>query len=92
LYSNFGWDSDPDCGWPENPGKKCANQQYGGCGAHFDFGQSPPVVLENPNDIMADPQFTDKDNDDYTLQSGSPAEDAGDDGTDLGAYGGDRSH
>jgi len=88
LYSNFGWDSDPDCGWPENPGKKCANQQYGGCGAHFDFGQSPPVVLENPNDIMADPQFTDKDNDDYTLQSGSPAEDAGDDGTDMGAYGG----
>ncbi|MDY6988208.1 MAG: right-handed parallel beta-helix repeat-containing protein [Thermodesulfobacteriota bacterium] len=90
LYSNFGWDGDPDCGWPDNPGKKCVNQQYGGCGAHFDFGQSPPVVLENPNDIMAAPLFVSitEGSEDYHLQSGSPAENAGDDGTDMGAYGG----
>ena len=35
-----------------------------------------------------DPLFEDPPNDDYTLRGGSPAKNAGDDGDDMGAYGG----
>jgi parallel beta-helix repeat protein len=104
LYANYPWndaqgrDNDPDCRWP-NLDMSCTNQQYGGCGAHWDFGQPYPVVLDDPNDILKDPKFQDMDNDNYTLQGDSPAIDAGDpnssyndatDGTrnDMGAYGG----
>jgi len=89
LYSNFGWASKPDCGWPDSLDKRCTNQQYGGCGAHFEYDPTR-VVMENPNDIMEDPPFVDIEEPglDYHLESGSPAEDAGDDGNDMGAYGG----
>jgi len=87
LYSNFGWDSKPDCGWPDNLDMRCTNQQYGGCGAHWEYDPTR-VVFDYPHDVMDDPLFVDKDNDDYHLQAGSPAKNAGDDGNDMGAYGG----
>jgi parallel beta-helix repeat protein len=43
----------------------------------------------NANEIFADPLFADPGSGNYTLQSGSPAENAGDDNNDMGAYGGD---
>ncbi|OEU80065.1 MAG: hypothetical protein BA865_02445 [Desulfobacterales bacterium S5133MH4] len=86
LYSNCGWNGTPDCGWP-NLNMQCANQQYGGCGAHWEYDPRR-VVLDYPNDIMANPLFRNMSVDDYELQTGSPAELAGDDGKDMGAYGG----
>lgn len=91
LYSNCGMDSLPDCGWPNPPaetGTKCTNQQYGGCGAHIESNPTRAVFDGPQHDIMDDPLFKDKANDDYDLQAGSPAKNAGDDGDDIGAYGG----
>ena len=79
-----------DCGWYSQSGKSyglvmsCINKQFGGCGAQWPF----PFALDGPHDIIADPEFEDKDNDDYHLKSSSPAKNAGDDGKDMGAYGG----
>ena len=89
VYANNRWDSNPDCGWSSVPigelnSMQCANQQYGGCGSDWDV--YPNLIY--PNDIMDDPLFTNMGADDYTLQSGSPAENGGDDSTDMGAYGG----
>jgi hypothetical protein len=81
LYSNNGTGED-DCWWDAGrPNKQCVNKNYGGCGLD---GWSKV----NPNDIIADPLFVDLASDDFTLQPGSPAENAGDDGNDMGAYGG----
>ncbi|MBA7625837.1 hypothetical protein ES703_33271 [subsurface metagenome] len=43
---------------------------------------------ENPGEIFANPLFVDAANDNYHLQSGSPAIGAGESGVDMGAYGG----
>jgi hypothetical protein len=65
----------------------CTQQQYGGCGAHIDVGQSPPIVLNSPNDVMAEPSFADMTNDNFQLTD--PSTYPGDDGiTQRGAYGG----
>jgi hypothetical protein len=102
VYSNRGWDSLPDCGWPNPPAKtgtNCTNQQYGGCGAHIEYDPAARAVFDGPeHDIMDDPLFVDRATDDYTLQAGSPAIDAGDPDAayndtdasrnDMGAYGG----
>ena len=45
------------------------------------------IVLNNPNDIIDDPQFV-PELDNYHLDNGSPAENAGEGGADMGAYGG----
>jgi len=45
------------------------------------------IVLNNPNDIMADPKFV-PELDDYHLDNGSPAKTAGEGGVEMGAYGG----
>ena len=91
LYANYPWNdvfirsNSEDCGWPSLDDMSCTQQQYGGCGAYVDSG----IVLNNPNDIMADPEFVDEDADNYHLQpSVSPAENAGEGGVDMGAYGG----
>jgi hypothetical protein len=92
LYANRPWNdifnraNAPDCGWPTLNDMSCIRQQYGGCVAYFVQGVG--ILLDDPNDIVADPLFVDKDADDYQLQVGSPAENAGDDSTDMGAYGG----
>jgi hypothetical protein len=92
LYANYPWNiaqdraNDPACGLPDPPDRSCVNQQYGGCGHTWDF----PYIIY-PNDIMADPLFVDMESDDYHLDIGSPAINAGysDVGsTDMGAYGG----
>ncbi|MCK5232330.1 MAG: right-handed parallel beta-helix repeat-containing protein, partial [Desulfobulbaceae bacterium] len=75
LSRNFGWDDNPACIGSLPQSNKCKFQQLAGCSA-------------NPNEIIADPLFVDPDNDDYHLQSGSPAKEAGDDLNDMGAYGG----
>jgi hypothetical protein len=81
LYSNNGTGA-YDCRWDASyPDKRCVNKNYGGCGLDGSWNKY------NPNDIMADPRFGDGDNI-YTLKSDSPAKNAGDDGNDLGAYGG----
>ncbi len=49
---------------------------------------SPPNFTGNPNEIFADPMFVDHANGNYHLQAGSPGLGAGDDGNDMGAYGG----
>ncbi len=91
LYANYPWNDVfirsnlENCGWPDLDDMSCTQQQYGGCGAHVDSG----IVLNNPNDIMAYPEFVDEDADNYHLDPGvSPAEDAGEGGVDMGAYGG----
>ena len=43
---------------------------------------------KNSHEIFDNPLFVNAANDNYHLQSGSPAENAGDDGSDMGAYGG----
>ena len=82
VYANNGT-GETDCGWPDSLIRRCANQQYGGCGADVDS-----FDLSYPNDMIADPLFFDRAGDDYQLQAGSPAKGAGDDGNELGAYGG----
>jgi hypothetical protein len=53
------------------------------------------ILLDAPNDIVANPLFKDMAGNDYRLQrlsegdsNDSPAINAGDDGDDMGAYGG----
>jgi parallel beta-helix repeat protein len=53
----------------------CENMQLGMCPAYA-------------NEIFDNPLFVDMASDDYHLQGTSPAENAGDDGNDMGAYGG----
>jgi hypothetical protein len=98
VYFNNG--TTDDCGWYTSVGVsyvddlRCANKNYGGCGAHV----PRPLAMDNPHDIIAVPLFFNIDGDDYHLDTGSPAIDAGDpdpayDDTDesindMGAYGG----
>jgi hypothetical protein len=90
LYANYPWNdifsrsNSENCGWPSLDDMSCTQQQYGGCGAHFSSG----IVLNNPNDIMANPSFVDMNGDDYHLDVGSPCIGAGALGGDMGAYGG----
>lgn len=91
VYGNFPWNdaqgkaNPADCLWPDDTNMSCVNQQYGWCGSDWDHW---PELLY-PNDIMMDPLFVDRSNDNYQLQSGSPAiSHPGDDGTQRGAYGG----
>ncbi len=99
LYANRPWNDTfnranaPDCGWPTLDDMSCIKQQYGGCGAYFVKGVG--ILLDDPNDIIADPLFKDMAGNDYRLQrlsegdgNDSPAINAGDDGDDMGAYGG----
>lgn len=100
VYANNGT-VESDCNWslPSKLTMSCANKQYGGCGADWD--SYPNLIC--PNDKIADPEFEDRDNDNYRLQSSSPAVDAGDTSygndvsippgvdtlaIDMGAYGG----
>ena len=79
LCRNFGFDDNSTCtggSYPKN--NQCKYKQFAGCDA-------------NPNEIIADPLFVNMPNDNYQLQSGSPAKNAGDDGLDMGAYGGSDS-
>ena len=88
LYGNFPWNhvhnraNAPDCGWPDLNDMSCTQQQYGGCGAYVDSG----IVLNSPNDVMAEPSFVDMTNDNFQLTD--PSTYPGDDGTQRGAYGG----
>jgi hypothetical protein len=95
VYLNNG--RTDDCGWYTLGGVsyvdnlRCANMQYGGCGAH----RPSPLEMDDPHDIIADPLFKDMPGHDYRLQrvsegdaNDSPAINAGDDGYDMGAHGG----
>jgi hypothetical protein len=81
-----------DCKWGETyPDKRCVNRNYGGCG----FIDATSWTVINPNDIMADPLFKDRPNDNYRLQktsegdpATSPGVGSGLGGVDMGAYGG----
>ena len=90
LYANYPWNdvfnrwNSENCGWPSLDDLSCTQQQYGGCGAYVNSG----IVLNNPNDIVADPKFVDMDGDDYHLDTGAPPIGAGALGVDMGAYGG----
>ena len=90
LYANYPWNdvfirsNSENCGWPSLDDMSCTQQQYGGCGAYVNSG----IVLNNPNDIVADPRFVDMDGDDYHLDTGAPPIGAGALGVDMGAYGG----
>jgi hypothetical protein len=87
VYSNNGT-GETDCGWPDSINMRCANKNFGGCGGKWNLPGPPRILPDGPNNNIADPQFVDKDSDDYQLQVGSPAENAGDDNLDMGAYGG----
>jgi hypothetical protein len=87
LYSNNGTGAD-DCGYPDSLIMSCVNQNFGGCGGIWNPDPPPYVILEAPNNIIGDPLFTNIGGHDYTLQGSSPAKNAGDDGEDMGAYGG----
>jgi hypothetical protein len=77
-----------DCGYPDSLSMSCINRNFGGCGGKWNVG-SPPVVMDGENNLIGDPMFVNMDLHDYRLQSSSPAKNAGDDGKDMGAYGGD---
>ncbi len=98
LYANYPWNdifsrsNSENCGWPDLDDMSCIKQQYGGCGAYFVKGVG--ILLDAPNDIIANPLFKVAPND-YRLQrlsegdgSDSPAINAGDDNLDMGCYGG----
>ena len=84
VYSNNG-QGETTCGWPGTINRRCANKQFGGCGHLWS-----PRGLDGPNNIIADPLFESivEGSEDYHLKAGSPAENAGDDNLDMGAYGG----
>ncbi len=94
LYANYPWNgvfnrwNSEDCGWPDLDDMSCIKQQYGGCVAYFVSGVG--IVLDAPNDIVADPMFVSitPGSEDFHLQVGSPAINAGDDNLDMGAFGG----
>jgi hypothetical protein len=85
LYFNN--ETDDHCGWPGPYGELndqiCVSANYAGCG----FADEE-LSLRNPHDVIADPLFVGMDTDDFHLQNASPAKNAGDDRTDMGAYGG----
>ena len=84
LYSNNGTGA-TDCGWDTGEYvRSCVEKNYGACGLTVTI----PWTMLDPNDIMAAPSFVNREGDNYQLQGDSPAKNAGDDGTDLGAYGG----
>ncbi len=87
VYSNNGTGA-TDCGWPDSINMRCANKNFGGCGGKWNLPGPPKILPDGANNNIADPLFVEKDDDDYQLQSGSPAEGAGDDDFDMGAYGG----
>ena len=57
--------------------------QTGGCASG-----TPPFFTGNPHEIFADPKFENMSAGDFRLRSDSPGKGAGDDRTDIGAYGG----
>lgn len=59
-------------------------------GATWPFCILPQLALcsKNPGELIAAPQFVDRANDDYHLQTGSAAIGSGDGGVDMGAFGG----
>jgi parallel beta-helix repeat protein len=89
VYSNNGT-GETDCGWPDSINMRCANKNFGGCGGKWNLPGPPKILPDGPNNNIADPLFvnTTPGNEDYHLQAGSPAENAGDDNLDMGAYGG----
>lgn len=89
VYSNNGT-GETDCGWPDSINMRCANKNFGGCGGKWNLPGPPKILLDGPNNIIGDPLFASipPGNEDYSLLPGSPAEGAGDDNLDMGAYGG----
>ncbi len=95
AYANNGT-GETDCGYPDNLIMSCTKQNFGGCGGIWNPSPPPPILMDGPNNIIAPPLFKDIANDNYHLQrvsegdpQDSPAINAGDDNTDMGAYGGD---
>jgi parallel beta-helix repeat protein len=89
AYANNGT-GETNCGYPDSLDKRCANKNFGGCGTLWNPTPPPWVILDGSHNIIEDPLFEDirSGHEDYHLQTGSPAIDAGDDGLDMGAYGG----
>ena len=84
----------PDYGYPDNRDYNLLCRNHG---IDTDTCSTPPYFCiyrqlggcrENPGEIFANPLFVDTANDNYHLQGSSPAKYAGDDGNDMGAYGG----
>jgi hypothetical protein len=77
LYANNtgGFVTTPDCSYPAT--WRCYMGQYGGYNG-----------VDALNDIFADPLFTDRANDDYTLTGSSPGSGTASDSGDRGAWGG----
>lgn len=94
AYANNGT-GETDCGYPDSLKKLCASRNCGECGAIWNPSPPPFVILAGPNDMIADPLFKNMGGDDYRLQrvsegdpNDSPAIGAGDDNSEMGAYGG----
>ncbi len=78
VYANNAT-GETDCGYSTNNLiMSCANQNFGGCGGKWNSSPPPNILMDGPNNKIADPLFEDRLNDDYRIQSGSPAVDAGD--------------
>ena len=109
IYSNNpgAWWWTADCGYVAAGGDysteqidfKCINGQYGFQPLYWDCWQCPEgqtLKTQDPNDILDDPLFTDRVNDDYTLTLSSPGSECASDesssgacdGSDRGAWGG----
>jgi parallel beta-helix repeat protein len=94
VYSNNGT-GETDCGYPDSLNKRCANKNFGGCGDMWNPIPPPRVILDGPNNIIANPLFKNMVGNNYRLQrlsegdsNNSPGINAGDDASDMGAYGG----
>jgi len=96
LYSNNGVPAANHCSW-YNADLSCVNRNYGGCGFVCEDWFNDPNCSNpsSPNDLLADPLFKDIAGNNYRVQrrsegdpNDSPAIGAGDDGKDMGAYGG----
>ena len=68
---------------------RCLIGQYGFKTLYWDYTTNPATLkTQDPNDIVDDPLFTDRANDDYTLTGSSPGSGTASDSGDKGAWGG----
>jgi hypothetical protein len=96
IYSNNpgAWFWSADCGYPAaypdytQMNFRCMIGQYGFPILYWDYNPVEMLKTQDPNDILDNPLFTNRANDDYTLTGSSPGSGTASDSGDKGAWGG----
>jgi parallel beta-helix repeat protein len=96
IYSNNpgAWFWSADCGYPaaypdySQMNFRCMIGQYGFQTLYWDYNPVKTLKTQDPNDILDNPLFTNRANDDYTLTGSSPGSGTASDSGDKGAWGG----